>query len=242
MDKALNENHRTLIIMYSNQLSAKAFGVFLILSFVSYGLGSGLVDSVIQVSDGPINIQPYKTKIIFGIILITIVHTILNIGLISTMFSIIKLIKPPLAYGYLIASITATLLLAMGAIFLWLLLPLSDGFMLQGKNQLPYFQPISVLLQKINFLSYQIGMAIWGFGGLMLCCVFYISQIVPRFFSIWGFFGYLIFIAGTVLELYEYEIGVYLSIPGGLFEISIALWLIFKGFDSLNNHENTVVY
>ena len=111
MDKALNENHRTLIIMYSNQLSAKAFGVFLILSFVSYGLGSGLVNSVIQVSDGPINIQPYKTKIIFGMILITIVHTILNIGLISTMFSIIKLIKPPLAYGYLIASITATLYL-----------------------------------------------------------------------------------------------------------------------------------
>ena len=72
-------------------------------------------------------------------------------------------------------------------------------------------------------------MAIWGFGGLLLCYVLYISKLVPRLFSIWGFAGYIVFILGTILELFGYEVGVLLSIPGGLFEISISIWLIING-------------
>ena len=50
--------------------------------------------------------------------------------------------------------------------------------------------------------------------------------------SVWGFTGYVIFISGTILELFGYNVGVILSIPGGLFEISLSIWLIVKGFSS----------
>ena len=30
--------------------------------------------------------------------------------------------------------------------------------------------------------------------------------------------------------MFGYEIGTMLSLPGGLFELSLSLWLIFKGF------------
>ncbi len=36
---------------------------------------------------------------------------------------------------------------------------------------------------------------------------------------------------GTTAEMFGYPIGVILSAPGGLFEISLSLWLIFKGFN-----------
>lgn len=73
-------------------------------------------------------------------------------------------------------------------------------------------------------------MAIWGLGGLLFCSLLYQSKLVPRFISVWGFIGYLVFITGTVLELYGHNLGVALSIPGGLFEISLSIWLIVKGF------------
>ncbi len=73
-------------------------------------------------------------------------------------------------------------------------------------------------------------MAIWGLGGLMFCYLLYISKLVPRGLSIWGFLGYIVFIAGTITELFGYPFGVQLAIPGGLFEITLSIWLIIKGF------------
>ena len=64
----------------------------------------------------------------------------------------------------------------------------------------------------------------------MFCYLLYISKFVPRGLSIWDFLGYIVFIAGTVSELFGYLIGVQLAIPGGLFEISLSIWLIVKGF------------
>jgi hypothetical protein len=37
---------------------------------------------------------------------------------------------------------------------------------------------------------------------------------------------------GTLSELFGSNLGVLLAMPGGLFEISLSLWLIFKGFNS----------
>ena len=87
-----------------------------------------------------------------------------------------------------------------------------------------------VLLTKGNFYAYQIGMAIWGIGGLMFCYLLLVSKLVPQWITIWGFVGYLVFIAGTILELFGISIGVQLSLPGGLFEILLSIWLIVKGF------------
>jgi hypothetical protein len=36
--------------------------------------------------------------------------------------------------------------------------------------------------------------------------------------------------AGAIVEIFGVHIGVMLSIPGGLFELIVGLWLIFKGF------------
>ena len=75
-------------------------------------------------------------------------------------------------------------------------------------------------------------MAIWGIGGLMFSYLLYISKLVPRMFAVWGLAGYTIFFAGTILELFGYPVGLLMDIPGGLFEISLSVWLIIKGFNA----------
>jgi hypothetical protein len=217
--------------MNTHKIAARVFGIFFIITFLSYGIGSGLVDSIVNAPDFLTHISGNKITIVIGVILMAVIHTIVNIALAVIMLPILKPFNKTLSYGYLCAAITATILLTVGAIFLLLLLPLSDEYIRLGSSDALNFEALGTILKKGGYFSYQIGMAIWGFGGLLLCYILYKSKLVPRLFSVWGFIGYIIFIVGTILELFGYDVGVLLSIPGGLFEVSLSVWLIIKGFN-----------
>ncbi len=218
--------------MNSDKTAPRILGMFFILAFVAYALGNGLVDSVVNSTEGLSAVYANKGQVIFGAVLISVVHTFINLAVAAIMLSLLKPYSRILAYGYFGAAITATVMLVIGAIFLFLLIPLSDEFTKAGTTNTSYLQTLNVFCAKGNFFSYQIGMAIWGLGGLMLCSLLSISKLVPHPLAVWGFIGYIIFIAGTIAELFGHRIGVLLSIPGGLFEISLSIWLIGKGFNA----------
>ena len=218
--------------MHSHKAAARVFGIFFIIAFLSYGTGSGLVDSVVSSPDYLSNVYANKTTIIIGVILMALVHTFVNIGLPVIMLPILKPFNSYLTYGYLSAAIAATVVLVIGAIFLLLLLPLSDEFVKAGSVTSSSFESMGILLKNGGAFSYHMGMALWGLGGLMFVSVLYSSKLVPRLFSYWGFIGYVVFISGMILELFGNNVGVILSIPGGLFELFLSLWLIVKGFNS----------
>ncbi len=218
--------------MNSQKIAARTFGIFFILAFVSYGLGSGLVESIVGTTDSLLNINTNKSQLTFAVILMALIHTIVNIGLPVIMVPILKPYNKTLSYGYLSAGIAATVILIIGAIFIMILVPLSSMYVEAGPTNLVNLENISIILIKGNYFAYQIGMAIWGLGGLMFCHLLYTSKLVPRILTIWGFIGYIIFISGTILELYGYSVGVLLAIVGGLFEITLSIWLIIKGFNT----------
>lgn len=217
-------------MMKSHKVIARTFGVFFLLAFISYGLGSGLTASVTEAADSLNNVNSNQAQLVIGVILMALIHTIVNIGLPVLMQPILKPFNKVLSYGYLSAGITATVVLIVGSIFLLLYIPLSSMYVNAESTDLLHFETIRTLLTQGNFYAYQTGMAIWGLGGLMFCYLLYYSRLVPRWISIWGFLGYLVFIAGTISELFGYKIGVQLAIPGGLFEITLSIWLIIKGF------------
>ncbi|RLD28730.1 MAG: hypothetical protein DRI73_11400 [Bacteroidetes bacterium] len=225
-------------IMNTYKVQARFFGIFFILSFLFYGLGSGLIESVIGVPDILSNVYANKTRIIIGAILMAILHTFTNIAMPVLILPILKKYNKYLSYGYLSAAIAATVTLVVGAIFLLLLLPLSDEYLKASSVLVPNLDIMAIILKKGGYFSYQLGMALWSLGGFMFCMILYQSKLVPRLLSIWGFAGYVIFISGTILELFGYNIGVLLSLPAGLFEISLSLWLIFKSFNTHKLNSN----
>jgi len=114
---------------------------------------------------------------------------------------------PRVAFGYLATRIFEATILAVGAI------ALSAGAV------------------GVNFSAYNIAMAGLGIGSLFFCAALYRSRLVPGFLAVWGFIGYTAFAVGSVLELTGVAgSGLIAAIPGGLFEIFLAVWLITRGF------------
>lgn len=217
--------------MKSQKAIARTFGVFFIMAFLSYGFGSALTASVTNSPDSLNNVYESRGQIIIGVILIAIIHTVVNIGLPVLMLPILKPFSKILSYGYLSAGITATVILIVGSIFSLLFIPLSSMYNMADPRNVLHFDTMGTILTQGNFYAYQLGMSIWGVGGLIFCYLLYISKLVPNWISIWGFVGYIVFISGTILELFGLNVGVQLAIPGGLFELSLSIWLIIKGFN-----------
>ena len=150
-----------------------------------------------------------------GVLLTTgIVMMLLNTGAViaigALMLPILRPHAPAIAVLYLATRVVEGAFLAVGAIALLL------GF------------------AATNFLAYNIAMAVLGIGSLFFCVALYRSRLVPRFLAVWGFVGYASFAVGCFLELAGVAgAGLLSAIPGGLFEIFFAVWLIAHGFGSV---------
>lgn len=82
-------------------------------------------------------------------------------------------------------------------------------------------------------ISYDIGyflaMLVLGLGSMPMCYVLYKHHISPSWLALWGILGYAIFSFGFIMEFFGRTWSMYLLIPGGLWEITFAIWLVIKG-------------
>ena len=67
-------------------------------------------------------------------------------------------------------------------------------------------------------------------GALMFYAVLYQSRLVPRWLSVWGLVGAVLYIGAPLGDMFGLSIGVLMG-PLGLQEMVLAAWLIAKGFD-----------
>lgn len=211
----------------------KLFGVLFILVFLFYGIGSGMVEGIATRPDALTQIANNKAQVVAGIILMAVLHSLGNVGLAVIMFGIVKQYSSAKAYGYLLFAIMATVLLTVGGIFLWQLIPMGDAYAAAADKE--GMQQLVAVCRQGNAASYQLGMAMWATGGVLLCTVLYKTQLIPRWMSMWGMAGYVLLFAGTIAELFQLHIGVALSLPGGLFEIVLSIRAIVKGFNTVAN-------
>ena len=209
------------------------FGIFFILAFLSYGAGAALIDSVTGTTDFLADIAANISQLVTGAMLIAIIHSIVNIGLPLIMLPILLPYSKRLTYGYLSAAIIATTILAVGAVFSLMLVPLGQEYLLADHASLPALDAIAAMFRAGGNIAYHLGMAIWAIGGLLFCAVLAKSGLLPRLFPLWGIFGYLVLTLGSISGLFGHNetIEIISVVPGGLFEITLSLWLIFKGFN-----------
>ncbi len=208
---------------------ARLFGTLLILSFLSYAIGADRMSLVQNEQSLPVDILNHKNNILSGGLLVSVSHTLCNAGLLITMFGFLKNIHAFFAGCYIVLGMFATLLLALGGIFLQLPIVASENVVAFTDATVLQFQLILQLCSAANFYMYQCGMILWGLGGTVLCVLLIQSACAPVWLLIFGITGYVVFITGCLLELFGYQYGVLLSVPGGLFEIIFSIRMIVKG-------------
>jgi hypothetical protein len=84
-----------------------------------------------------------------------------------------------------------------------------------------------------NSAFYNVAETGLGIESLFFCALLFHTGVAPRLLAVWGFIGYACFAVGNLLELFGVAgAGLVGAIPGGLLELTFAIWLIARGLGS----------
>lgn len=208
--------------------TGRAVGACFLLAFVFYIAGGVMVESG---SGNPAvlsKVGDHRTLIASGALLM-LVNSLAVAAIGVLMFPVLRRRHEVSAYGYLICRSVEAVMLAVGTVFLLVLIPLSKEYAAGGERA-SELAALARVAQKADYYSYEIGMIAVGISGFVLCRVLLRAKLVPRLLALLGLFGYAMFFAGSVLEVLGYAVGNALSIPGGLFEVALGVLLIARGF------------
>jgi Domain of unknown function (DUF4386) len=146
------------------------------------------------------------------------------------MFPVLKPYNERIAFGYFGARIMDAVFVAVMALLILFQIPLGSEYAKAGATDASYLQGLSSVLGQAQLYAYHLGMITVGFAGLMLNYVFHRAQLLPRILGVWGLIGYAVILCGSVLEVLGVDLTLSHTIPGGLWELFIGVWLIAKGF------------
>lgn len=207
--------------------TATTVGVIYLLGFVVGIGGNVLIQSILGASDPLAAVGASSMLIAIGAMLWLLAvagdaaHGIL-------MFPILKRFSERIAFGYFGARIMEGGFMGVMALLILFQIPLANEYLKGGASET--LHALSAVFNQAQLYAYHFGMLTVGFAGLMLCYVFYKTQLVPRLLGIWGMLGYAVILGGSVLEVMGFNLSLIHTIPGGLWEVFIGVWLIVRGF------------
>lgn len=204
--------------------TAIAVGILLLGAFATYGGGTALVNTVLAADDPGAALAGGDLAIRVGAILM--LADALFVAVIGVLlYSVARSFSDRVAAGYLVTRILEAVGLAVGVVFV--LLPVA----LAGR-EVADVAAMAAVAEKGNAIAYRVAMIALGIGSVPFWYVAYRVRLVPRALAAAGVAGYAVFATGYALDLLGLDVGLLAAIPGGLFEIAVALWLIVRGFSS----------
>jgi len=207
---------------------SRIIGGLFLAGFLTYGIGYGLVNSIVGDDDFLSSIPAHETTLALGVFLMML-NTLVDIGKAVAFFPIVEQYDKRTALIYLSGMIVEVVLMTVGGLALLMLIPLAGKYADTGGAS--WTTGIGDLAVHANDLAYQTGQFMLAAGALFLVALLYRTSLVPRWLAGLGIAGYAMHLTGATAELFGLHISLVLLIPGALFEIGIALWLIVKGFD-----------
>ncbi|HEX6148190.1 DUF4386 domain-containing protein [Nocardioides sp.] len=208
--------------------SSRLIGGLFLAGFLVYGTGSLLVSSVV---DGPTflaDVGSMQTTLALGAFLM-IATTAVDIGKAVIFFPVLERHGKRTAVAYLATMIFEMALMTVGVLALLMIIPLADQAA-AGQLDGDVAQSLGSLAVDANETAYQIGQLSLAFGALFLAALLYRSGLVPRWLAVLGLVGYATHMTGAATELFGLPLSLVLLIPGALFELTLAVWLLTKGF------------
>ncbi|GAA1019035.1 hypothetical protein Aple_056090 [Acrocarpospora pleiomorpha] len=203
-------------------------GACYLLAFVFYLAGGALVGAASGSADMLSGVLDATMPLSAGALLMLVNSVIAGVNGVLV-FSLLRSRRPVSASAYLTARTIEVVVLAVGILFLLLLIPLAQEYAAAG-DRASVFPALARVAEQGNYYAFHLGMLGVCAAMLVFCHAMLRERLVPAFLAVWGLGAYVLFLVGTVAELLGYKVALATSIPGGLFEVALGILLIVKGF------------
>lgn len=216
--------------MNTYRTTARVVGVVYLAGFVVGLVGNGLIQSILGAPD-PLSTVPANSMLLAIGAILWLMAVAGDIAHGVLMFPVLRQHSERIAFGYLASRIVDAVFIAVSVLFTLLQIPLASAYLKAVVPDTFSLQVLSTLLIQGNLYAYEIGMITLGLAGLMLNSMFYRAKLVPGWIAVWGLVGYAIIFCGMVSAVMGSGLGLVSSLPGGLWEVFMGVWLIAKGFN-----------
>jgi hypothetical protein len=169
--------------------------------------------------------------------LIEFVWAAAGAGIAVALFPVVRKHNRAVAVGSVAARTVEAVLVLVATLGLLVLFSLSREVVAAGSAGLPWADTLAnLLLATREWVHGLLGPLAFASGAFMYYCLLYKARLIPRWLSGWGIVAIGLSAVATVYAGFTQEFGLatvntVLSIPIGLQELVLAVWLIVKGFN-----------
>ena len=176
------------------------------------------------------------TRVFLGA-LSEVMLVIANVGTAVTLFPIVKRQNESIALGYVCGRLLEATIIVIGILSLLSIVTLRQDFAGTTGTNSASLAAVGQSLVAIHAWTFLFGPnIILGLNTLMLAYLMYASRLVPRFIAVLGLIGGSVIFASAIavmFGLYQQTstLGLIAGLPVLAWEVTLAIWLIVKGFN-----------
>ncbi|GAB4544569.1 MAG: hypothetical protein Tsb0014_38610 [Pleurocapsa sp.] len=221
----MNENRKTAIIV----------GVLFITATLATSISQVLLNPILETPNFLLYIGANSNQFVLGVLL-ELVNALASASIAIAIFPVLKKSSEGIAIGYVSFRTIEAAIGVVAATKLLSLLTLSQTDTIAENSITSNSNNLSAYLLAAHDWAFLLLLLVFSLGALLLYPALYNSQLVPRIISIWGLVGSMMLLAANLLILFGYTeinsaLDNLLSLPIGLNEMVLAVWLIAKGFN-----------
>ena len=216
--------------MNASRKAARIVAVLFIVGTVAGVLSAVISGSMLNADGYLTELAENESQVVTGALLVLIMGFTLAM-VPAVLFPIFKRYNESLALGAVIFRGVLEAVTYVGIVVVSLsLLKLSQEYVRAGAPDVSYFQTLGALLRQANLWVVHVLDIVFSLGALLIYYLFYQTKLIPRWLSIWGLIGAILYIAVPFISMLGSELG-FLAFPLALQEMVLAVWLIVKGFN-----------
>jgi hypothetical protein len=217
--------------MNSTRKIAIITGVLFIIATVAILVATAL-EPVLVGTDYLTKVSANANKVTIGALL-ELVAAFTSVGIAISMYPVMKGASAGLALGSVVFRTLEAVMYITAILFLLSLLTLSQKLPSAAAADRASLQAVGDSLLSLRQHAILAGVFAFSIGAFMYYDLFFQSQLIPRWLSVWGIAAVILMMAACVLSLFsDSPVNGYtlFALPIALQEIALAVWLIVKGF------------
>ncbi|RPH75552.1 DUF4386 domain-containing protein [bacterium] len=221
----------------TNRKTALTVGVLYIIGTVAGILSLVFMGPVLESPDYLAQVSTNPNQIVIGALFVLTMGLALAMVPVM-MFPTLKRYNEALAVGYVVFRGALEAVTYLALVIGWLSLPLISQVYIQASAvDASYFQSLGDLVLQAHDQIGHVLAIVFILGALMFYYVLYQSKLVPRWLSGWGLLAAIPYFVSGVSGLFALlspmsTTQMVLVLPLAVQEMVLAVWLIFKGFNS----------